>query len=313
MKIKGIIAATFSTLKEDGSLDLDKVPLLVEQLITDGVQGIFICGTNGEGPNLTEEERMQIAEAYVKAVDKRILVFVHVGHNAIAVSRRLAKHAGDIGADAISSVAGFYFKPASVNNLVDCMAAIAEAAPGLPFYYYHIPAITGISVDMIRFLELAEERIPSFAGIKYTAATLQEYQSCLNYKNGKYDILFGYDELLLPALSVGAKGAIGSTYTFAAPLYNAVIRAFEQGDLEKARGLQWQAVQMISCLAEFGPIPTQKAIVSLKGLDLGPCRLPLMALDADQKKHVKQFLESIHFFENLDRIQQKDELTGNEK
>lgn len=306
MKIKGLIAATFSTLHADGSLNVDTIPLLVEQLIRDGVQGIFICGTNGEGPNLTAEERMQIAEAYVKAVNKRILVFVHVGHTAITVSRRLAKHASDIGADAISSVAGFYFKPASVNNLVDCMAAIAAAAPDIPFYYYHIPAITGITVDMIRFLELAGEQIPSFAGIKYTAATLHEYQACLNYQNGKYDILFGYDELLLPALSVGAKGAIGSTYTFAAPLYNAVIRAFEQGDMERARALQWQAVQMISCLPEFGPIPTQKVIVSLRGLELGPCRLPLTTLTAGQKQRVQQFLESVHFFENLDRVQQED-------
>lgn len=305
MKIKGLIAATFSTLRADGSVNLDVIPLLVEKLIADGVQGVFICGTNGEGPNLTMEERMQIAETYVKAANKRILVLVHVGHTAIAASRSLAKHASTIGADAISSVAGFYFKPASVNNLADCMAAIAGAAPDLPFYYYHIPAITGITVNMIRFLELAEEKIPNFAGVKYTAATLQEYQGCLNYKNGKYDILFGYDELLLPALSVGAAGAIGSTYTFAAPLYNAIIRAFEQGEIEKARALQWQAVQMISCLPEFGPIPTQKAIVSLGGLDLGPCRLPLTALTADEKQRVKQFLESIRFFENLDKVRQE--------
>ncbi|WP_300596919.1 dihydrodipicolinate synthase family protein [Niabella sp.] len=305
MKIKGLIAATFSTLQADGSVDFEMIPLLVEKLVADGVQGVFICGTNGEGPNLTVEERMQVAEAYVKAVNKRIRVLVHVGHTAITESRQLAKHASAIGADAISAVAGFYFKPASVDNLADCMAAIAGAAPDIPFYYYHIPAITGIAVDMIRFLELAEEKIPNFAGIKYTAATLHEYQRCLNYKNGKYDILFGYDELLLPALSVGAMGAIGSTYTFAAPLYNAVIRAFEQGDLEKARSLQWQAVQMISCLTEYGPIPTQKAIVGLGGLELGPCRLPLTALTAGQKQRVQQFLESIRFFENLHQVQQE--------
>ncbi|AHF16458.1 dihydrodipicolinate synthase family protein [Niabella soli] len=306
MKIKGLIAATFSTLRTDGSVDLEMIPLLVEQLIADDVKGVFICGTNGEGPNLTMEERMQIAEAYIKAVNKRMLVLVHVGHTAIAESRRLAKHASDIGADAISSVAGFYFKPTSVNNLADCMAAIAEAAPDIPFYYYHIPAITGIAVDMIRFLELAEEKIPNFAGIKYTAATLHEYQRCLNYKNGKYDMLFGYDELLLPALSIGAKGAIGSTYTFAAPLYNAIIRAFEEGNMERAKTLQWQAVQMISCLPEYGPIPTQKAIVGFGGLELGPCRLPLTALAADKKQEVKQFLESMHFFENLSLIRNEN-------
>ena len=299
MKINGIIAATFSALNADGSLNLDLVPALVEKLIADGVKGVFICGTNGEGPNLTVEERMAVAEAYIKAVRKRILVFVHVGHTSIAESKKLAGHAAAAGADVISSVAGFYFKPAGTENLVDCMAEIAAAAPGHPFYYYHIPALTGIQVDMIRFLELAETQIPNLAGIKYTASTLHEYQACLHYKEGKYDVLFGYDELLLPALAIGARGAIGSTYTFAAPLYVAIIKAFEERDMEKARGLQLLANNMISCLPRYGPIPAQKAILALMGYELGPCRLPLTTLAEPQKNEIKRFLESFGFFEKL--------------
>ncbi|HEY8916795.1 MAG TPA: dihydrodipicolinate synthase family protein, partial [Chitinophaga sp.] len=177
MRIQGLIAATFSTFNEDGSLDLSLIPGLVERLISEGVQGVFICGTNGEGPNLTTEERMTIAEAYVKAVNKRCLVLVHVGHPSIAEARKLAMHAKKIGADAISAVAAFYFKPVSVSNLVDCMAEIAAAAPDMPFYYYHIPVITGMGIDMLEFLRLAEGKIPNLAGIKYTAATLHEYQA----------------------------------------------------------------------------------------------------------------------------------------
>ncbi|MGJ7030246.1 dihydrodipicolinate synthase family protein [Niabella hirudinis] len=302
MKIEGIIAATFSTLKPDGALHLEPIPALVEKLITDGVRGVFICGTNGEGPNLTIEERMLVAEAYIKAIRKRVLVFVHVGHTSIAESKKLAIHAAAAGADALSSVAGFYFKPAGTENLVNCMAEIAAAAPELPFYYYHIPALTGIQVDMIRFLELAEQQIPNLAGVKYTASTLHEYQACLNYKEGKYDVLFGYDELLLPALSMGARGAIGSTYTFAAPLYTAIIKAFDEKDMGKARSLQQLANNMISCLPKYGPIPAQKAILSLAGHELGPCRLPLAALSASQKQEIKIFLDSIEFFEKLTAI-----------
>lgn len=295
MRIQGLIAATFSTFNEDGSLDLSLIPRLVDKLISEGVKGVFICGTNGEGPNLTSEERMTIAEAYVKAVNKRCLVLVHVGHPSIAEARKLAVHAKKIGADAISAVAAFYFKPASVNNLVDCMAEIAAAAPDMPFYYYHIPVITGMGIDMLEFLRLAEGKIPNLAGIKYTAATLHEYQACLNYKNGRFDILYGYDELLLPALAVGAQAAIGSTYTFAAPLYLKVMAYFREGKITEAQQMQLHAINMIRCLSRYSPIPTQKTIMKLMGMDLGPCRLPLVSLSAQQEQDISNYLQEIKF------------------
>ena len=302
MKIEGLIAATFGTFQEDGSLNLAIIPSLVEKLIADGLRGVFICGTNGEGPNLTVEERMAVAEAYVQAANKRILVLVHVGHTSIAESRKLAAHAARIGADAISSVAAFYFKPTSVQNLAESMAQIASAAPQLPFYYYHIPTLTGVGLDMIEFLRLGEELIPNLAGIKYTAATLHEYQACVNYQNGRYDILFGFDEMLLPALAVGAKGAIGSTYTYAAPLYLKVVELFGQGKIEEARQMQRQSVEMVRCLVKYPPIPAQRAIMKMQGFDLGTCRLPLKGLSEQDTLAFRASLDEMSFFELLNQL-----------
>jgi N-acetylneuraminate lyase len=297
MKIEGLIAATFASYNNDGTLNLDMIPALVEKIIADGLTGVFICGTNGEGPNLTIEERKLVAEAYIKAVNKRILVLIHVGHSSIAESKKLAIHAAKIGADAISSVAAFYFKPSSVRNLVDSIAEIASVVPQMPFYYYHIPVLTGISMDMIEFLSLSEEKIPNLAGIKYTASTLHEYQSCLNYKNGKYDILFGYDELLLSALAVGAKGAIGSTFSYAAPLYLKVMELFNSNKLAKARQLQFCAVQMVRSIVKCSPIPAQREIMKMIGFDLGKCRLPLTPLTSVQVAELKESLDDITFFD----------------
>ena len=302
MKIEGLIAATFGTFQEDGSLNLAIIPSLVEKLIADGLRGVFICGTNGEGPNLTVEERMAVAEAYVQAANKRILVLVHVGHTSIAESRKLAAHAARIGADAISSVAAFYFKPTSVQNLAESMAQIASAAPQLPFYYYHIPTLTGVGLDMIEFLRLGEELIPNLAGIKYTAATLHEYQACVNYQNGRYDILFGFDEMLLPALAVGAKGAIGSTYTYAAPLYLKVVELFGQGNIAEARQMQLQSVEMVRCLVKYPPIPAQRAIMKMQGFDLGTCRLPLKGLSEQDTLAFRASLDEMSFFELLNQL-----------
>lgn len=300
-KITGLIAATFAAYHQDGTINLEIIPSLVDKMIIDGLSGVFICGTNGEGPNLTTEERMAIAEAYVRAANKRILVLIHVGHSSIAECRKLAAHAEQIGADAISSVAAFYFKPTSVNNLVNSMAAIASAAPNTPFYYYNIPTLTGIGMDMISFLQKAESVIPNLAGIKYTASTLHEYQACLNYKDGKFDILFGYDEMLLPALAVGAKGAIGSTYTFAARLYLQVIKLYEGGLSEQAAAIQLHAVNMVRELVKYPPIPAQRAIMKMEGYDLGKCRLPLEPLTDKEADQFKVSLDAIDFFNIVKR------------
>lgn len=296
-KINGLIAATFAAFKADGSIDLESIPSYVDMLINQKVVGVFICGTNGEGPSLSTEERMQITERYLECVAGRILVLVHVGHSSIEEARKLAKHAELNGADYISSVSAFYFKPSSAQNLVDCMANIASAAPKTPFFYYHIPAVTGIQLDLIEFLTLAEAQIPTLAGIKYTASTIHEYQACLNYKNRKYDILFGYDELLLPALAVGAKGAIGSTYNYAAKLYNKVVQLFHEGKHEEAEKLHFKAVEMIRLLVKYGPIPTQRAIMEKTGVLLGNSRLPLANLSQENISNLYKELEYSEFLD----------------
>ncbi len=298
-KIEGLIAAVFTPFHEDGTVNLDMIPALVDKLVEDGLKGIFVCGSNGEGPNMTSKERMQVAEAFVRAAGRRILIIVHVGHNSIREAKALAAHAAEIGADAFASVASFYFKPTSVQNLANCMAAIAEGAPELPFYYYHIPHLTGVGMDMVEFLKLAGPLIPNLAGIKYTAPTINEYQACLNYENGRFDILFGLDELLLPALAAGAKGAIGSTYTFAAPLYLKIMAAFDAGDIQGARANHAYIVEFIRVLLKFPPIPAQRAIMKALGWDLGPSRLPLTTLRKEQADKLYHELESLSFFTKL--------------
>ncbi len=301
-KITGLIAATFSSFRPDGSLDFDAIPKVADKLADDGLTGVFICGTNGEGPNLTVEERMQVAEAYLRAAKGKLKVLVHVGHASIAEARRLAQHAEAHGADAISSVAAFYFKPQSVQNLVDSIAEIASAAAHTPFYYYNIPALTGVGMDMLDFLEMAEKKIPNMAGIKYTSATIHEYQACLNYKEGKFDVLYGYDELLLPALAVGAKGAVGSTYNFAAPVYIRIMELFNNGQMGEAQQQQLLLVRMIREMVKFSPIPAQKAIMEMMGYPMGPVRLPLVSLRAEEKELLRTRLEAIGFLDALTQI-----------
>ena len=296
---KGLMAAPFTPFDAKGELNLGIIPSYVDKLVADGLKGIFVCGSNGEGPNMTIEERMTVAERFTNAASSRIKVYVHVGHTSIAECRKLARHAQEIGADAISSVAAFYFKPGSVSNLVNAMAQIADAVPHMPFYYYHIPHLTGVGMDMTDFLKQSADRIPNLAGIKYTATTLWEYQLCVHQDNNKFDVLFGLDEMLLPALSVGAKGAIGSTYTFAAPLYLEVYDLFQRGEFDIAREKMLYLVKMVKVLLMFPPIPAQKAIMKRLGFDLGPCRQPLVTMSPEDESSLYGQLDKLDFFSKL--------------
>jgi len=284
-------------MKPDGSLNLDQVGPVTDLLIRDGIRAVFACGSTGEGPLLTMDERRATAKAYVDAVAGRIPVVVHVGHSSPAEARSLAAHAQQIGAQATSAVAPWYFKPASVGILVDCLAEIAAGAPELPFYYYHIPVLTGVGLDMLDLLRRAPARIPNFAGIKYTAPTVDEYQSLVDFEGGRFEILFGRDEMLLSSLCVGAQGAIGSTYNFAAPLYCRLIEAFRRGDLAAARLCQARAVAMIQILLRSQALAAQKAMIGLLGIDLGPVRRPLVSVDKQEVSRLEKELTAIGYFE----------------
>jgi len=298
-KLTGLIAATYTPLNGDGSLNLAQAEPIVEHLVRSGVRGLYVAGSTGEGLSLTTEERMAVAEAFVRASAGRLPVAIQVGHNSLAECRLLASHAQEIGADIISANATSYFKISTVDCLVDCMAEIASAAPRLPFYYYHIPAFTGAAIDMEEFLALGGERIPNLRGIKFTDLKLFEYQACLAFDDGRYDILWGCDEMLLSALAVGGRGAIGSTFNIAAPLYNRIIEAFDRGDMEEARRLQLLSVRMVQVVAgRHGALhPSMKAIMKMIGLDCGPCRLPQTPLRHGAEAAIRRDLDAIGFFE----------------
>jgi N-acetylneuraminate lyase len=246
--------------------------------------GAFICGTTGEGASLTTDERRRVAERWVAAAPADLRVIVHVGHTSLEECRSLAAHAQAIGADSIAALAPYFIRPDGVAGLVEWCAAIAAAAPALPFYFYHMPSMTGFQVRVEEFLAAAEPRIPNLAGAKFTYEDLDDFGRCLRHAGGKYDILFGRDELLHSALKLGARGAVGSTYNFAAPLYGRLMAAHAAGDEATAADLQRTAVSMIDTCVRAGghPIAAFKTLMAAQGVDCGPARAPLTNPTAEQ-------------------------------
>jgi N-acetylneuraminate lyase len=295
--LQGLIAAPFTPMQKDGSLNLAIIPEYYEMLKANSVTGAFICGSTGEGVSMTAREKMAVAEAWALCTkpDPDFKVMTLLGGTSIADCKELAKHARELGLYAVSFTAPFYFKPANVDILAKACAEIAAVIPDMPFYYYHIPVLTGVNFPMIELLKRLDGTVRNFAGIKYTHEDFMDFLSCLHYKGGQYDMLWGRDENMLPALALGTKGAVGSTFNYAAPLYHNLIKAFHNGDLQKAQELQQQSIDMITLLGKYGGIAAGKAYMKLIGLDCGEFRLPVKNMTAEEFKLFKADTEKINF------------------
>lgn len=303
-RFEGLIAAPFTPMDEKGEVLYERVSSYYDFLEKNKVVGAFINGSTGEGVSLTQNEKMKLVEAWTaKAKEKKTVKVINlVGGTSYGECIENAQHSAENGVDAIALLAPYYFKPAGVKQLAEFCAVVAEAVPKTPFYFYHIPVLSGCFVPMYDFLHEAAPMIPNLTGIKYTHEDFMDFLSCIHFMNGKFEMLWGRDENLLSALVLGSRGAVGSTYNYAAPLYYSLIENFDRGNLHEARKLQQQSIDMIRLLGRYGGIATGKAYMKYIGFDCGHFRLPVKNMPAkDYEKFVNDVysLNMQEFFSNL--------------
>lgn len=303
-KIIGLIDAPFTPFYDNGEINLEPIEAYAAMLQKNGLKGVFINGSSGEGYMLTTDERKALAEKWVSVAPEGFKVIVHVGSCCLHDSVELARHAEQIGAWGIGAMAPPFPRIGRIEELVKYCEQIAAGAPSLPFYYYHIPAFNGAFLPMTELLKAVDGRIPNFAGIKYTFESLYEYNQCRLYKNGKYDMLHGQDETILPSLAQGgAKGGIGGTTNYNGRELTAIIAAWERGDIEAAREHQNFAQEVINVICHYrGNIVGGKRIMKLIGFDLGPNRVPFQNMTDEEEQRMKAELEAIDFFNRCNQI-----------
>ena len=195
------------------------------------------------------------------------------------------RHARDNGADAVATLAPFYFRPVDIRALVEALKTVAAACAPLPFYFYHIPSLTGVNFRVYDLLPLLLEEIPNFAGVKFTHEDLMDYQRSVDFSGNRAQIMFGRDEILLAGLALGAEAAVGSTYNFAPRIYQRIIEAFANGNLTEARRWQERSQTLISFLPRYG-FGVQKVMMKLAGVDVGPARQPVTNLTPTIEKEL---------------------------
>ncbi|XP_059197392.1 N-acetylneuraminate lyase [Centropristis striata] len=291
-KLTGLIAATFTPFNTDGEVNILEIGPYIDYLTEkQGVRSIFVNGTTGESMSLTVAERKVLAEAWVqKAKGKMDQVIVHVGCMSLKDSQELARHAADIRADAIAVIAPSFFKPSTQDALRLFLQEVASAAPTLPFYYYHIPGVTGVNLPVRDMLEGIEELIPSFRGVKFSGSDLMDFGQCVSSSPAHWSLLYGVDEQLLAGLAMGAHGAVGSTYNYIGCQINKLISAFEKGDLAQARTIQFKMQELLVYAMKLGfDVGVNKQLMmEVSGLRLGPPRLPVMPCPPDRALAISQ-------------------------
>jgi N-acetylneuraminate lyase len=291
-----LIAPPITPMDSRCNINLQMIEPMAAHLSRSGVAAVFVCGSTGEGMSLTIPERKQLTEAWMAhAPNHGLGVIAQIGTNSQPDAVELAKHAAALGVDAISAHAPCYFKPASIEELIDYFVPIADAASETPFYFYDIPQMTGVRIVTSDFLREAKNRITSLRGVKFTNSDLVQFQKCLHLDEGAFEVWWGCDEALLAGYALGVTGAIGSTYNFMAPLMHDAIAAFDAGEFAEARQIQRKVVDLIDIAAECGFLTATKVMMNLCGLDCGPVRAPLRRVSAKEERALLDRFRAIGF------------------
>lgn len=303
-KFEGLIAAPFTPMDQSGEVIYERIEGYYDFLEKNGIVGAFVNGSTGEGVSLSQKEKMKTVEAWTKRSKekKTVKVISLVGGTSYVECIESALHAQENGIDAIALLAPYYFKPAGAEQLAEFVSIIAEKVPSLPVYFYHIPVLSGCFVPMFDFLKAAAPYIPNLAGIKFTHEDFMDFLSCTHFMDGKFEMMWGRDENMLSALVLGTRSAVGSTFNYAAPLYQQLIASYDKGELVAARNLQQQSIDMIRLLGKYGGIATGKAYMRYIGVDCGQFRSPVKNMSEAQYQLFSKDVRSLgmeHLFSKI--------------
>ena len=254
-----------------------------------GVKGFYVCGSTGEAFLLSTDERKHVMEVVKDCAPDKTLI-AHIGSIHEDEALDLASHAKALSYDAISSVTPFYYK-FTFEEIKNYYFRLAENTD-MPMFVYHIPAFSGVTMGTGEIRQFLNHE--KFIGVKYTSNDFFTMEQCKT--NFPDKIIFnGYDEMFLAGLSMGADGAVGSTYNFMADKFVQIQKLFHEGKLAEAQEIQREANKIITVLCKVGVMQAEKEVLNQLGFDFGVCRRPFGEPTAEQKELIrKEILPLLH-------------------
>jgi 4-hydroxy-tetrahydrodipicolinate synthase len=284
MLIHGIIPPVATPMQANEDLDLPRLKWFLDELITAGVHGVFVLGTNSEFYALDEREKQEVIATAVAHVKKRVPVFAGTGAETTREVVRLTRMAEREGADGISVITPYFISP-SQQEIHDHYRRIAENT-SLPVLLYNNPSTCGgVKIDVETVARLAQ--IPNIVGVKDSSGDLQITNELIRAVPERFAVMMGRDTLIFPALMFGARGAVPATGNIAPKLLVEIYEKFRKGDLDGSKAAQLRLNPLRLALA-LGTAPGGvKAALALLGRSLGPCRSPVAALSPDRQEKMR--------------------------
>ena len=290
-KMHGVITPMVTPFTSDNKIDLDAACALVDYLIAGGVHGLYPCGTTGEMLKMRTGERKEFAAEIVRHAAGRVPVFIQTGAATTEDAVELARHAYEIGSDGIGVVSPQFF---SVNDreMVEYYVQVASAVPAdFPVYLYGIPQCAANDIKP-EVADLIVKRAPNVVGIKYSYTDFVRLKDYLLCGNGNFDVLFGPDRLILPALSMGCRGTVaGCSQCCPAPfvsIYESYMRGAYASALESSR----IATELCEIVGAGANIAYFKSALRINGVIDCHMRAPALDLTADEEDDLRRKLEA---------------------
>lgn len=276
---QGVATAIVTPMNENG-VDYDAFGRLIDWQIEQGINGLVVAGTTGEGSTLSDEEHREVLAYAVKRINGRVPCIAGTGSNDTAYAIELTKYACSIGCDAMLVVTPYYNK-ATQKGLVKMFNAIADASTK-PIIVYNIPSRTGVNIEPATFVELAKH--PRIAAIKEASGNLSKMVEEFALLDGSLDIYSGNDDQIVPTLSMGGKGVISVLSNIMPKETVAMCDAFYAEDVATAAKMQCKYLPLIQALfCEVNPIPVKAALAAMGRME-GVIRLPLTEMEEDHQE-----------------------------
>lgn len=292
--ISGIMPALITVYDQWGRLNLKELVRILEFQIDAQVNGFFVCGSTGEGLLLSKEERKLLLKSVIEVVGSRVKVVVHVGAVNTKTACELAAHAEGLGADAVAAIPQVYYR-LDEDAIYEHYRLIGQAST-LPLWIYHIPKLTGFGVTP-DFFQRCLDGIPTFGGIKFSDLDLELLQRFVDLGDDRITYMSGLDQILFPALVMGASGGIGTNYNHMPHRFVDLYRKYQQGDLKGAQFEQHEINKILGVLRKYSTIRCVKTIMKFLGYDCGQPRRPLRGLNKDEEEELLAALKSSGYFD----------------
>ena len=284
----GSCCAVVTPFDKSGAPDYNSLGEIIELLISNKTDAIIACGTTGEASTLNDTEHLQVVEYIIKKTDGRIPVIAGTGSNDTRHGINLCKEAQSLGADALLTVTPYYNK-ATQKGLINHYTTIADSVD-IPLILYNVPGRTGVNIAPKTLLALSDH--PNIAAIKEASGNMSQVVEMMSLCGDKIDFYSGCDEINVPMMSLGAKGAISVLANVAPRQTHDMLQSALDGDFATASKLQLEATELINALfCEVNPIPVKEAMAML-GFNTSVMRPPLCEMEPSNREFLKKAMQN---------------------